>query len=76
MSTVHAQTWIKIKMIRSSVIYIIDTRSDHPYPYLGVYSSKYRPNILPPNSIIFFIFTVKQSDDIETPQTQIRFITF
>ena len=48
---VHAQTWIK--MIRSSVIYIIDTRSDHPYPYLGVYSSKYRPNTLPPNSIIF-----------------------
>ena len=46
-------------MIRSSVIYIIDTRSDRLYPYLGVYSSKYRPNMLPPNSNKLKDFHVK-----------------
>lgn len=32
-------------MIRSSVNYVYDTRSDHLYPCLGMYSSKYRPDI-------------------------------
>ena len=48
---VHAQTWIK--MIRSSIIHAYNTRSNHFYPCLGVYSSKCRPNTLPPSSIIF-----------------------
>ena len=32
-------------MIRSSVNYVYDARSDHLYPCLGMYSSKYRPDI-------------------------------
>ena len=40
-------------MIRSSIICMYNTRPDRLYTYLGVYSSKHRPNRLPPSSITF-----------------------